>query len=120
MIPYTVEIGSVNWLATLEAMLLKRPNRYKSALPPAKPFYEEKDTKQGEMIEAILIKYPQHKRVLFFKSKYDNNEILSPADNTELEKFYKLLKEEIQSRLYLLSTIIFLSLFFGDFLSLYT
>lgn len=81
----------VNRLATLEAMLLKRPNRFKSALPPAKPFYEEKDKKQGEMIEAILLKYPLHKRVLFFKSKYDNNETLSPADNSELEKFYKFL-----------------------------
>lgn len=82
----------VNWLATLEAMLLKRPNRYKSVAPPPKPFYEEKDKKQGEMIEAILFKYPQHKRVLFLKSKYDNNEKLSPADTTELEKFYRMVK----------------------------
>ena len=78
-------------LATLEAMLLKRPNRYKSAPPPPKPMYT-KDEKAGEMIAAILAKYPQHKRVLFLKSKYDNNESLLPAEITELEKFKRMLK----------------------------
>jgi|SRR5689334_13104731 len=79
-----------NWLATLEAEILKRPNRYKSILPPPKPLYE-KDQKTGDIIDAILKKYPQHKRVLFFQSKYDNNESLSAAELTELEKFQKLL-----------------------------
>jgi hypothetical protein len=45
------------------------------------------------MIEAILEKYPQHKRVLFLKVKYDNNEVLSSAEITELERFYKLLSK---------------------------
>jgi hypothetical protein len=80
-----------NWLATLEAVILKRPNRYKSAPPAPKPMYEEKDEKQGEMIRSILNKYPQHKRVLFFQLKYDNNEALSAAEVAELERFYKLL-----------------------------
>jgi hypothetical protein len=44
------------------------------------------------MIEAILEKYPQHKRVLFLKVKYDNNEILNSTEIGELERFYKLLK----------------------------
>ncbi len=78
-------------LATLEAMILKRPNRYKSALPSHTPLYE-KDEKNGEMIEAILVKYPQHKRVLFFKVKYENNEPLSAIEIAELQKFSKLLK----------------------------
>lgn len=77
-------------LATLEAEILKKPTRYKSTLPPTKPLYE-KDTRPGELIEAILAKYPQHKRVLFFKSKYDNNDAFSPLDMAELEKFAKLL-----------------------------
>jgi len=51
-----------------------------------------KDEKAGEMIAAILAKYPQHKRVLFLKSKYDNNESLLPAEITELEKFKRMLK----------------------------
>lgn len=80
-----------SWLATLEAEILKKPTRYKSALPENKPLFE-KDEKVGQMIDAILSKYPQHKRVLFFKSKWDNNETLTPAEITELEKFNKILK----------------------------
>lgn len=78
-------------LATLEAMILKRPTRYKSALPPPEPLYT-KDKETGQMLEAILAKYPQHKRVLFLKSKYDNNEVLSAAEMTELQRFSKLLR----------------------------
>jgi hypothetical protein len=78
-------------LATLEAMILKRPNRFKSTLPENTPLYT-KDTRIGQLITTILEKYPQHKRVLFFKAKYDNNELLSSAEITELERFHKLLR----------------------------
>lgn len=78
-------------LATLEALILKRPTRYKSAPPPPRPLYN-KDEKAGQMIEAILAKYPQHKRVLFLKSKYDNNESLTAVEIAELEKFIRVLK----------------------------
>lgn len=77
-------------LATLEAIILKRPTRDKSPLPSAEPFYL-KDEETGRMIAAILEKYPQHKRVLYYKSKYDNNEVLPATEMTELQKFYKLL-----------------------------
>ena len=52
-------------LATLEAVILKKPTRYKSAKPENTPLYE-KDTRVGELIKNILDKLPQHKRVLFF------------------------------------------------------
>lgn len=78
-------------LASLEAIIKKMPNRHKSDLPEIKPLYE-KDGAIGEMIGAILAKYPQHKRVLFFRSKYDNNEQLSAAEITELKKFKAVLK----------------------------
>ena len=78
-------------LATLEAIILKRPTREKSALPAPEPLYK-KDEATGKMIDIILAKYPAHKRVLFLKVKYDNNELLSPADLTELQKFSKLVK----------------------------
>jgi hypothetical protein len=80
-----------NWLATLEAEILKRPTRYKSQPPPPKPLYE-KDENIGQMISSILEKYPQHKRVLFLKSKYENNEQLTQVEISELEKFNKLLQ----------------------------
>lgn len=78
-------------LATLEALINKMPTRYKSELPATKPLYEKQD-ESGELIEAILAKYPQHKRVLFLKSKYDNNERLTPAEVADLKRFHQLLK----------------------------
>ena len=71
-----------NWLATLEAEILKRPTRYKSVLPPSAPLYT-KDENIGQMIASILEKYPQHKRVLFLKSRYDNDEPLSTTELAE-------------------------------------
>ena len=77
-------------LATLEAEILKRPTRYKSTLPSPTPLYS-KDPHTGKLIEDILAKLPGHKRVLFFKVKYDNNEPLSSSEIAELEKFHKRL-----------------------------
>jgi|SRR5436190_2718351 hypothetical protein len=79
----------VNKLATLEAVILKKPTKYRSSLPPSEPLFM-KDGAIGQLIESILAKYPQHKRVLFLKSKYDNNDPISPSEMSELEKFSKL------------------------------
>jgi D-alanyl-D-alanine dipeptidase len=78
-------------LAAVEAIIKKMPDRHKSDLPEAKPLYQ-KDESTGETIDIILAKYPQHKRVLFLRSKYDNNEPLSPAEITELARFKNILK----------------------------
>lgn len=78
-------------LATIEAVILKKPTRYKSALPANSPLYI-KDERVGGLITAILEKYPQHKRVLFLKTKYDNNETLSSTEVADLERFHKLLR----------------------------
>jgi hypothetical protein len=80
-------------LATLEAEILKRPSRFKSAPPPPKPMYE-KDERAGQTIDSILARFPQHKRVLFFKSKYDSNQQLSAAELAELDKFDTLLRDK--------------------------
>jgi hypothetical protein len=69
------------------------PTRNKTAPDPAKlntPVFT-KDAHAGELIADILAKYPQHKRVLFLQAKYDNNEVLVPAEIGELEKFKKVL-----------------------------
>jgi len=78
-------------MATLEAIILRKHSKQKSELPATAPLYE-KDEETGNIIENILVKYPQHKRVLFFKLKYDNNEIFSASEKTELQKFNKLLQ----------------------------
>jgi hypothetical protein len=80
-----------NKLATLEAIIKKMPTRDKSALPQLKPLYE-KDESAGYLIKEILEKYPQHKRVLFLKAKYENNELLSIVEISELKRFKQLLK----------------------------
>ena len=79
-----------NKLATLEAIIKKKPTRERAAatIQVALP---TNDLVTGTMLESILEKYPQHKRVLFLKSKYDNKELLSSAEITEVQKFNKLL-----------------------------
>ncbi len=79
-----------NKLATLEAIILKKPTRYKSTLPVAEPLYK-KDETIGVLLKDILLKAPQHKRVLFLQAKYDNNEPLSIAEISEVKRFHKLL-----------------------------
>jgi hypothetical protein len=78
-------------LATLEARINKMPTRYKSEAPAPKPLYE-KEAGAGQLIIDILEKYPQHKRVLFLKSKYDNNEVLTSTELADLKRFFQLLK----------------------------
>jgi hypothetical protein len=78
-------------LATLEAIILKKAAKSRSALPENKPLYT-KDERIGAMISRILEKAPQHKRVIFLSSKFENNEPLSSAEITELERFSRLLK----------------------------
>jgi len=79
-------------LAALEAIINKMPTRYKSEAPAStKPLYQ-KDENTGKLIQAILEKYPQHKRVLFLQSKYQNNEPLTNNEINDLKNFSRLLK----------------------------
>lgn len=77
-------------LATLEAIILKKVTRYKSPAHVVKEEAKEEDNSK-EIIDAILEKYPQHKRVLFYKAKLENGEPFSAPEKTELEKFKNLL-----------------------------
>jgi len=83
-----------NWLGTLEAIILKMPTRYKSeeSIVPS-PIYE-KNEEAGKILSSILAKYPEHKRVLFLKSKYENNEAFVADEINELKRFYKALRIE--------------------------
>ena len=78
-------------LAALESIIKKMPTREKSLLPEPKPLFE-KDLAAGKLMDEILTKYPAHKRVLYLKAKYDNNEVLSSIDLSELKKFQQVLK----------------------------
>ncbi len=73
-------------LAALEALINKMPNRSKSEIPANKPLYE-KDESTGELIDAVLAKYPQHKAVLFMQTKYINNQPLTSTELADLKRF---------------------------------
>ena len=77
-------------LATLEAIIKKKPTRERAAasITVALP---KKDNETGKMLSAILEKYPQHKRIVFLKSKFDNNENISAIEIEEITKFKKIL-----------------------------
>lgn len=78
-------------LATLEAIILKKAEKTRSALPGSAPLYQ-KDETAGFLIQSILERFPGHKRVIFLRSKYDNNEPLTAPELDELKRFSKLLK----------------------------
>jgi len=78
-------------LATLEAIILKKHTKERSGIPATSPLYQ-KDSTTGQLIDSILKQFPSHKRVLYLKSKYDNNEVLSSVELSELNRFSKLLK----------------------------
>ena len=84
-----IEGMSVAHLATLQAIINKKQTRYKNE-PAAAPQTVEEDT-DGPLIDIILDKYPQHKRVLFFKMKMEKKEPLNIIEKQELKKFHSLL-----------------------------
>ncbi len=88
-----VETISPGKLATLQAIILKKPMKHKSPMPLPAPLFT-KDETVGKLITDILQKYPQHKRVVFFKARYDNDEPFSILETEELKRFYKLLIEK--------------------------
>ncbi len=77
-------------LATLEAIIKKRPTWEKKDVATISAV-EEKDETILPLLTALLEKYPAHKRVLFIKSKYDKNDPISNLEKDELLKFKKLL-----------------------------
>jgi hypothetical protein len=77
-------------LATLEAIIKKKHVTHRSTVT-IKKVEEQNDEAAGKMITDILEKYPQHKRVLLFKIKFEKDGKLIVAEKEELEKFYKLL-----------------------------
>ena len=79
-----------NKLATLEAIIKKKPTRERAAAS-VQHIEPVKDEATGKLLAGILEKYPQHKRVLFLRMKYDNNEKLTPVEMGEVQKFSKML-----------------------------
>ncbi len=77
-------------LATLEAIIKKKHVTHRSTITH-KIIEPQKDEAAEKMITQILEKYPQHKRVLLFKTLYLQQQTLPTLEKAELEKFYKIL-----------------------------
>lgn len=79
-----------NWIATLEAIVLKMHTREKAPATNNTPLFE-KETELGKLMEEILAKYPTHKRVIYLFAKYNKNEAINATDKTEIVRLHKLL-----------------------------
>jgi hypothetical protein len=77
-------------LAGIEVIIKRMPTRDKATQEMFEPERTRPDI-SGDSIDAILTKYPQHKRVLFLKSKLENKEVLTQQEIADLERLKKLL-----------------------------
>ena len=77
-------------LATLEAIIKKKPTRYKSEKIKT-VVTEKKDKAILQLLEDIISKFPQHKMVLFLHSKYKHNDLLTDTENAEVKRLHKVL-----------------------------
>jgi len=78
-------------IAGVEAIVLKMPTRDKTPVEEIRNKEQASGDKSGELIQELLHKYPQHKRVLFLKAQLEQRKILAVTEQQELEKFYQLL-----------------------------
>jgi hypothetical protein len=77
-------------LATLEAIIKKKPTRYKSEIIKKAPEIK-KDTTIENLIEQIIAQYPQHKMALWLQSKIKGQESLSQNEISEVKRLAKIL-----------------------------
>jgi len=81
---------SSSTLATLDAIIKKKPNRYKSELIKKAPELL-KDESIAIDLQAIITKFPQHKMALFLQSKNEHNDPLTEAEKAAIKRLAKLL-----------------------------
>ncbi len=80
-------------LATLQAIILKKPQRHRSAAPVSAPLVTH-DPVPAALIRQILERYPAHKRVLYLKARYEQMRSLPDAEKHELVKLAGILLKE--------------------------
>lgn len=88
------EIPDVNpaKIATLEALIKKMPNRFKSELPEKKA---KEDDPHLKLLEEILNAFPEHKAANFLIGKIKNGESLNSTESADVHRFYKFVKKKI-------------------------
>jgi hypothetical protein len=84
---------SIAKIATLEAIIKKKPTRYKSEKITTIA-YTQVNSELENALKNILEKYPQHKAALHLQSKTNNREILSKVEEDEIKRLSKLLLKQ--------------------------
>jgi len=80
-------------LATLQAIILKKPQRHRSETPVSAPIVT-RDPVPATLIRQILERYPAHKRVLYLKARYEQMGSLPDTEKNELIKLAGILLKE--------------------------
>jgi hypothetical protein len=81
-------------LATLEAIIKKKPTRYRSEKLERAPEYE-KENSALPLVQAILEKHPQHKMAVFLQAKMQAGQAITPGELTELKRLHKHLTKSL-------------------------
>ena len=84
------ELITPSKLVTLEAIIKKKPTRYKSEIIKKAPEIK-KDSTTENLIEQIIAQYPQHKMALWLQSKIKSQESLSQNEISEVKRLAKIL-----------------------------
>ena len=77
-------------LATLEAIIKRKAQVHRTEKPEAAAPVA-RDEKPLEEMNAILEKYPGHKRIVFLKSKWEKGEELTAAETDDISRLKKVL-----------------------------
>lgn len=80
----------IGLLATLQATLSKLPTREKKDAPIIISEVK-KDEETENILNEILLKYPQHKAVIGLQNNFKKYDKLNSTEKLELNKIYKLL-----------------------------
>lgn len=87
-----IEEMPAQYLATLQAIILKKHTKEKSRVSSVSNKPAEQENEQNiSMIHSILELFPSHKMVLLYKAKMESRQALSSAEKEQLKKFHKLL-----------------------------
>lgn len=84
-----------HWLSTLQAIILKMPERHKIAKETTVPSANHAKNPYEEflpIIASILQKYPQHKGALLLQTKCNLKQLLSNEEKSQLKQWQKLLQ----------------------------
>ncbi len=77
-------------LATLQAIIKKKPTRYRSEkIEKAPEFNKAEEVKP--LVQNILDQFPQHKMALFLQNKINSHQTLTEAEINEVKRLHKLL-----------------------------